>query len=240
MDTNHADRVNLMTNKGQTIEIRLEINPRARRISLKIDSKKREAVAIAPHRKFKKAALDFAQERIDWIRSRLDELPAQQLLTIGSSTPLRGELHLIQTAQQGRSVYIDDASKPFKIMVPGKADLAPAKVIGFYKAAARADLMRHVNKHAKILNVQPASISIKDTKTRWGSCSSKNNLNFSWRLICAPTFVLDYVAAHECAHLLEMNHSPRFWSHVARCIPDVRPAKNWLNANGRSLHAIGS
>lgn len=240
MDTNHADRVNLMTNKGQSIEIRLEINPRARRISLKIDSKKREAVAISPNQKLKNATLEFAKERVDWICARLNDLPPQKLLTVGSFTPLRGEQHQIQTATQGRSVYIDDTSLPHRIMVPGRRELAPAKVIGFYKAAARADLMRYVNKHANTLNVHPASISIKDTKTRWGSCSSKNNLNFSWRLVCAPPFVLDYVAAHECAHLLEMNHSARFWHHVSRCIPDARPAKNWLNTHGRSLHAIGN
>lgn len=229
-----------MAKSGQTLDIRLETNPRARRISLKIDTKNRQAVAIAPNKKYEKSAIKFAEERIDWIIERLNELPTQQHLTIGSYVPLRGDNYLIETAIKGRQVYIDDTSPIHKIMVPGRAELTPKKVVGFLKAAARADLTRRVNVHAQTLSVQPASISIKDTKTRWGSCSSKNNLNFSWRLVCAPTFVLDYVAAHECAHLLEMNHSPRFWAHVARCIPDVKPAKQWLNANGRALHAIGS
>ncbi|ACT60697.1 M48 family metallopeptidase [Hirschia baltica] len=239
MDTKPTHRVNLMANNGQTIEIRLDINSRARRISLKIDSKNREAVAISPGPKYKKATLKFAQERVDWICERLNELPNQQLLEVGHFAPLRGENHLIQTAIKGRTVFIDDSTTPPKLMVPGRSDLTPAKVVGFLKAAARADLTRRVNVHAQTLGVQPASISIKDTRTRWGSCSSKNNLNFSWRLVCAPPYVLDYVAAHECAHLLEMNHSAKFWAHVARCIPDVQPAKQWLNAHGRALHAIG-
>lgn len=240
MDTKHTHRVNLMADNGRFIDIRLEINSRARRISLKIDSKNREAVAIFPSARFKKAAIEYAQGNVKWILDKLSELPEQKLLTIGNYVPLRGENYLIQTASKGRSVYIDDSTIPPQIMVPGRADLTSAKVTGFLKAAARADLSRCVNIHAETLNVQPASISIKDTRTRWGSCSSKRNLNFSWRLVCAPHYVLDYVAAHECAHLLEMNHSARFWAHVSKCVPDIRPAKSWLNANGRALHAIGA
>jgi len=239
MDTKLAHHVNLKAKNGQSVEICLKINPRSRRISLKIDSKTRQAIATAPNAQSTKAALDFAQSKIDWIVAKLAELPSQQVLEIGSYVPLRGEKHLIQTALKGRTVHIDDSSQPLKLMVPGRQDQTAAKVTGFLRAAARADLSRRVKTHAETLNVQPASISIKDTRTRWGSCSTKRNLNFSWRLVCAPPFVLDYVAAHECAHLLEMNHSKRFWAHVARCIPNAEPAKQWLNTNGRALHAIG-
>ena len=93
--------------------------------------------------------------------------------------------------------------------------------------------------HAETLNVKPRSISIKDMRSRCGSCSSEGRLNFTWRLVCAPPFARDYVAAHEVAHLKEMNHSNRFWKQVEKCFPDWKEARTWLHERGSALHAIG-
>ncbi len=227
------------TPDGRSVPVRVKINPRARRIQLRIDTRHREAVAIAPSKSKVPAVLAFASERAAWIAARLDELPDTHALTPGTLAPLRGDMHEIVLAPGGRSVVIDDRTDPPQIQSPGPADKTPARVRGFMKAAARMDLSIRVGVHARTLGVQPASISIKDTRTRWGSCSSAGNLNFSWRLICAPPYVLDYVAAHECAHLLEMNHSRRFWGHVETCIADYDRARTWLNAHGRALHAVG-
>lgn len=225
--------------EGREVSVRLKVNPRARRISLRIDTRAREAVAIAPGPGKTAAAIAFAHERADWIARQLAALPEQSSLMWGDIVPFRGKPHLIAQATSGRIVHVDDTGPQLQLRTPGRADLAPGKVIGFLKAAARSDISRYVGIHADTLNVSPAGIALKDTRTRWGSCSSRGNLNFSWRLVCAPEFVLDYVVAHECAHLLEMNHSPRFWAQVERCIPDPSPARKWLNAHGRSLHAIG-
>ena len=93
--------------------------------------------------------------------------------------------------------------------------------------------------HAKVLGLRPKRLSVRDQTSRWGSCSSTGQLCFSWRLIMAPAHVLDYVAAHEVAHLKEMNHSARFWALVARTMPQLNAAKVWLNAHGRELHCYG-
>ncbi|MEO0818259.1 MAG: SprT family zinc-dependent metalloprotease, partial [Pseudomonadota bacterium] len=101
------------------------------------------------------------------------------------------------------------------------------------------DLGDAVDTHCRALGVEARRIAVKDTRSRWGSCTSDGRLSFSWRLVCAPPEVLDYVAAHECAHLLEMNHSDRFWAHVERICPDWKHHRTWLRTHGRDLHAVG-
>ena len=105
---------------------------------------------------------------------------------------------------------------------------------------ARADLDICVTRHSKTLGVKARSISLRDQTSRWGSCTAGGLLSFSWRLVMAPAHVLDYVAAHEVAHLIEMNHGPRFWKHVARCMPRLEEAKRWLRSHGADLHRYGA
>ena len=105
---------------------------------------------------------------------------------------------------------------------------------------ARKMIAERVEVHAGRLKVDPRRITIRDTRTRWGSCSSKGHLNFSWRLILAPPEILDYVVAHEVAHLIEMNHSGAFWTLVEQSYGPHTRARTWLRQNGRQLHAVGS
>ncbi|MEM6627859.1 MAG: M48 family metallopeptidase, partial [Pseudomonadota bacterium] len=154
--------------------------------------------------------------------------------------PFRGELHRLVARDKGRSVRLAADLETPEIRVPGAPETFAKKTAAFFKAAARTDLSDRVAVHAQTLGVEPTSIAIKDTRSRWGSCSAEGRLNFSWRLVCAPPFVLDYVAAHEVAHLVEMNHSDRFWTQVAHCIPDVKPARVWLRENGAALHTVGA
>ena len=104
---------------------------------------------------------------------------------------------------------------------------------------ARRDLEAAVARHAAHLGVRVRKITLRDTASRWGSCTSSGGLNFSWRLIMAVPFVLDYLAAHEVAHLLHMNHSPAFWKAVGSLSKDVSAAESWLKAHGTGLHRIG-
>lgn len=135
---------------------------------------------------------------------------------------------------------IDRTSAPTPlILVPGPRDAFSDKVRGFLRASARIDFAERVAVHSETLKVKARSIAIKDMRSRWGSCSSEGRLNFTWRLVCAPPFALDYVAAHEVAHIKEMNHSSRFWKQVERCYPDWREARTWLHERGSALHAIG-
>jgi len=123
--------------------------------------------------------------------------------------------------------------QPGHLRVPGAAETADKRVERFLRAAAQSDFGDAVE------HVAARRVTIKDTRSRWGSCTSDGRLAFSWRLVMAPPFVLEYVAAHECAHLLEMNHSPAFWAHVANCRPAWKQERAWLRQHGRDLHAVG-
>ena len=129
--------------------------------------------------------------------------------------------------------------QPNTLCAPGDPETLHLRVTRYLKKQARADITRSVNRHAATLGVSYNSISVKDTRSRWGSCTADGKLSFSWRLIMAPSEVLDYVAAHECAHLLEMNHSPRFWAHVATCCSDWKRQRSWLREHGAGLQAAG-
>lgn len=233
-------RVFLLAKSGASVPIRVHIDRRARRVSVRIDPMAREAVATAPANRFALEAISFASERVEWIADRLGALPPPVLFKPGAYIPLRGVIHRLKHVETGRTVKVDKTSGPTPLLlIPGPRESFRDKTRGFFRAAARTDFAERVAVHAETLKVKPRSIAIKDTRSRWGSCSSEGRLNFSWRLVCAPPFALDYVAAHEVAHIKEMNHSDRFWKQVERCFPDWREARAWLHERGGALHSIG-
>jgi predicted metal-dependent hydrolase len=233
------NRVFLIARSGVSVPVRVHVDKRARRVSVRIDPTAREAVATAPNHRHALDAIGFASERVDWIAERLGALPPPVTFRPGAWIPLRGVIHQLKPADKGRTVRLDSSGPTPVLLVPGPASSFADKTRGFLRASARIDFAERVAVHAKTLKVEPRSISIKDMRSRWGSCSSEGRLNFSWRLVCAPSFALDYVAAHEVAHLKEMNHSTRFWKQVERCIPDWRHARAWLQDKGSTLHSIG-
>jgi predicted metal-dependent hydrolase len=127
-----------------------------------------------------------------------------------------------------------------RICVSGEERHAPRRLADWLRTEAKSDLVRRVEHHGTALGCSPKRISVRDQSTRWGSCSSSGTICFSWRLIFAPAFVLDYVAAHEVAHLREMNHSQRFWRLVRETMPDMQRARHWLKQNGAELHRFGA
>jgi predicted metal-dependent hydrolase len=233
-------RVFLLAKSGASVPVRVHIDKRARRVSVRIDAMAREAIATAPSPRYALDAIGFATERVDWIADRLDALPPPVAFRPGAYIPLRGVIHRLRHAETGRTVRIDKSLGPTPIiLIPGPREAFRDKTRAFLRAAARIDFAERVATHAETLNVKPRSIAIKDMRSRWGSCSSEGRLNFTWRLVCAPPFALDYVAAHEVAHLREMNHSTRFWKQVEKCFPDWKDARTWLHERGSALHAIG-
>lgn len=138
-----------------------------------------------------------------------------------------------------QSIASDTRDLP-RICVSGDERHAPRRLADWLHGEARADLAKRVEHHATSLGCAPKRLSVRDQSSRWGSCSSSGTLSFSWRLIFAPAFVLDYVAAHEVAHLREMNHSQRFWRLVRETMPDMQRARNWLKQNGAELHRFGA
>ncbi len=125
------------------------------------------------------------------------------------------------------------------LCVAGEAPHVARRVRDFLKREAKNDLEVASRRAAATLGIAIKRVSIRDQSSRWGSCSTTGVLSYSWRLIMAPPFVLDYLAAHEVAHLIEMNHSRRFWRVVERICPDLARAKAWLDANGTNLHRYG-
>lgn len=224
---------------GDRVPVKLVVNPRARRVSVRIDPTRREAIATAPTKRHLKHAAQFAAERAGWIAQELARLPQGVQLRPGAIAPLRGVDHLLVIEQGRGQPRIEEGSPPRLIVPCPDVALFESRVTRFFKNEARTDLIDRVAHHAVTLGVRPVKIQVKELRSRWGSCSVDGVLAFSWRLIFAPSYVLDYLAAHEVSHLREMNHSRRFWAQVQRCMPEYERGRDWLHQHGCALHAIG-
>ncbi len=193
---------------------------------------------VAPVRAARRQALDFLARNEDWLTTHVAQLPVILPFTDGATIPVLGVAHLVRN-DPGRLrgvTRIADGT----IVVPGAPEHLPRRLTDFLKAEARREIGRRVSSKAEVLGEKIAALTLRDTRSRWGSCSGRGRLTFSWRLILAPDFVLDYVVAHEVAHLREMNHSRRFWDVCASLTQaDPKAARAWLKSHGGSLHAYG-
>lgn len=214
------------------IDVTLRRSARARRMSLRVGRSDGKVSLTLPTRMALAEARAFVAEQADWIRRNVAAAPAPRRVILGETLPLQGqEVPVVEGP--GRSARLSDG----QILVPDDR-FAPRRVKVLLQTMARTHLAAAVDHYAQALGKQPAKLTLRDTKSRWGSCSSRGDLMFSWRLIMAPPEVLDYVAAHEVAHLRHMDHSPRFWSQVAALMPDYAPRRDWLRREGAALHAI--
>jgi predicted metal-dependent hydrolase len=222
--------------------VRLRRHRQARRYTLRIDGAAREVVLTMPLRGSLKEARDFAQKHGGWIAARFKRLPAAAPFLPGTAVPLRGVAHRIvhRDGARGTAWAEVDAQGDDLLCVAGALPHVARRVGDFLKREARSDLAVASRRHAATLGVAIKRIAVRDQASRWGSCSNSGALSYSWRLILAPPFVLDYLAAHEVAHLLELNHSPRFWRLVNRLAPDAARAKAWLDVHGAELHRYGA
>jgi len=234
----------------QTIEIVFEKNiylvrlvrhAQARRYTLRIQSATREAVLTMPRRGSLKEAKAFAEKNGAWIAARLSRLPESVRLSHGATIPLRGVMHRIDHRRSSRgTVWVECGDDGANLLcVAGDAPHLERRLVDFFRREAKRDLERASRTYAQKLGVAIRRISVRDQTSRWGSCSTTGVLSYSWRLILAPSFVLEYLAAHEVAHLVEMNHSRRFWRLLLGLNPDVHRAKAWLDAHGAELHRYG-
>jgi predicted metal-dependent hydrolase len=231
----------LVKHGSQIYSVRLRRHRRARRYTLRIHPSDREAILTMPPRGTIVDAKDFAQRHGGWIAARLGRLPKAAPFLPGTVLPLRGVAHRIvhRTGQRG-TVWTEMRESGERILcAAGGAEHTERRVHDYLKREARKDLQKAATYYAQALGVRVRLLSIRDQSSRWGSCTSAGSLSFSWRLILAPPYVLDYLAAHEVAHLVEMNHSPRFWRVVARVCDHVERAKTWLDTHGNDLHRYG-
>jgi len=230
----HPRRV-LLRIEGRPVEVTVRLNPRARRLIVKVHPSTGEVSVVAPSRRSLDHAMDFARSESSWIARRLAHVPEPVDLEPGATVPFRGEEHTIRPAARGPApVWIERGSRVIRIS--GHQEHAPRRLLDFLKREARKMFEARVFHYAELVGVQPKRITVRDTASRWGSCSTTRSLSFSWRLILAPPFVLDYVVAHEVAHLKHMNHGTRFWSLVRELVGDAETPQEWLSKNGPLLH----
>lgn len=215
------------------LEITLRRSARARRFSLRVSRVDGRITLSLPTRAREAEAMEFARAQEGWLRTALARLPQADLVGIGSVIPVEGRpLRLV--AGEGRRILATFDS----LFVPGNPSQAGARVQAWLKALARERLVAASDHYAGLIGRKVARVTLRDTRSRWGSCSHEGALMYSWRLIMAPPAVLTYVAAHEVAHMLEMNHSDRFWAVVTRLYPGWQAQRRWLHAEGGALHAL--
>jgi len=213
------------------ITIRLRRSTRARRLSLRISNKDGSVSLTVPRRASVRSALAFANDQQDWLRQNLARQPDQISLGFGGAVMLDGQaVRVVQGV--GRGIHLVNG----QLEVPGHEAEVGARLRGYLKTYARDQLAQASESYAKLLDVRISKITLRDTRSRWGSCTAQGNLMYSWRLAMAPKSVRDYVAAHEVCHLRELNHSPAYWALVAQVVPDYRDRRDWLREHGASLH----
>ena len=219
---------------GRNVAMALRPSRRAKRIILRIDPVG-TVTLVVPRRTSRDEAVAFARSKADWLNDRLAALPIQVPFVDGASVPLLGRTHRIRHDSQSHGVRLGRR----EIVVAGEIEHLSRRVADFLRREARRECAERAHLFARRIGQRVSRVSVRDPKGRWGSCSHRGRLSFSWRLILAPEWVLDYVIAHEVAHLVEMNHGRRFWRLVERLYPDSLRPREWLRRHGTRLHRFG-
>ena len=225
-----ADRLPVPGSQGLTVV--LKRSARARRMTLRVARTDGGVALTLPRGVPLAQARAFVAEQAEWIARHVAAAPPPRRAAPGATLPFEGREVPVQ-ACDGRAARWTGAA----LAVPDDARAGP-RLAAFLREAARARLTSAVDRHAAAIGRAPGRITLRDTRSRWGSCTARGDLMFSWRLVMAPPDVLDYVAAHEVAHLVHMDHSTRFWAQVETLMPGWRARRAWLRREGAGLHAI--
>jgi predicted metal-dependent hydrolase len=222
---------------GDTLPVTFVRSARARRASLRVDPAGRRIVLTAPLRMARATAVDFAHAQAGWIAARLKRLPARLPFADGAEVPLFGAPHRIRHRPDARGTVWREG---LEIHVAGKPEHLPRRVKDWLTAEVRTRLTSLAHAKAATVERSVRRITVRDTRSRWGSCGPDGRMSFSWRIVFAPPEVLDYLVAHEVAHLVHLNHGPRFWALTRRlCAGPIEPPQAWLKANGETLLQYG-
>lgn len=214
------------------IEVTLRRSAQARRMTLRVSRLDGRVTLTLPRGTAERDAKAFAEDRYTWIRQHVSAHVKPALVGVGSCIPVLGQRRRVVSGDGRRIVLSED-----KIAVPGAPEQVGRKVQAWLKATARSELAFASDQYSKALGRSYSKLTLRDTRSRWGSCTTAGGLMYSWRLVMAPAEVLAYVAAHEVAHLAEMNHSAAFWSTLEELYGDYRAPKAWLRKEGHALHA---
>jgi len=224
---------------GGEIPLSVRVSERARRLTLKLSANGDAVELVMPQRVPLSAARAFVDGNRGWIEARLRALPPRNLFADGTEVPILGENHRIRhmgLKSLGRgAVWIEDK----EIRVVGDPAHMSRRVQDYLKTIARREFSERARRLAQVIGRPVERVTIRDMKSRWGSCSSTGSLAFSWRVILAPEPVLHYLVAHEVAHLAEMNHGVRFWRLVEQLAPGAEAQRAWLQRNRATLMRYG-
>jgi hypothetical protein len=218
--------------EGGEVSILTRRDRRARRMTLRIDAANDRAVLVLPTWVPMSEGLRFVRAKARWMKEKLDSLPPRERFEDGACLTLFGApVTICHRADLGAVVVRDGP----RLYVGGAKDRVALRVVAWLKTEARARLAERSQTMADRLGKSIKRVSVRDSRTRWGSCAADGSLSFSWRLALAPADVSTYVVAHEVAHLVAMNHGPKFWRTVEVLLPDHGHAKTWLSENGVKL-----
>jgi predicted metal-dependent hydrolase len=214
------------------VSVILRRSLRSRRLSLRVSRLDGRVTLSMPLHVREAEAMAFLRTQEDWLRKALDKTAGPEPVTLGDLIPVEGQMVRL-VAGAGRAPRLDAGD----LIVPGDPTRAGVRAAAFLKTQARDRLALASDRHAARVGRRYRTLTLRDTRSRWGSCTSAGGLMYNWRLVMAPPEVLDYVAAHEVAHLVEMNHSPDFWAVVRALMPDYEAPRRWLKTEGHTLHA---
>lgn len=221
---------------GRRIVVRARRHRSARRITLRIDARMDCAILTLPRRASLKSGFGFAREKADWLARKLCALPPLTAFEDDAVIPFRGEALLIRHFPLAGPVPVLSAGI---LHVPGETAQVAETVQDWLRARALLELTLAAEEKAALIGLPPPEVRIRDPRSRWGSCSAAGRLSFSWRLVMAPPMVLDYVVAHEVAHLRHLDHGARFKALADRLTDSAVPAEAWLSEEGTGLHRYG-
>ncbi|MDH5772094.1 MAG: M48 family metallopeptidase [Rhodospirillaceae bacterium] len=220
---------------GREVELKIRRHPRARHLILRIDDSGEGAVITMPMRATLRDALKMAKDKSNWILQGLLSHPGRNIFKDGMIVPFRGVEHVIRNQPAAIGVKLSNG----EIIIGGKPEHLPRRTRDWLVKNAKAEINSLVAEKTKLIDKKAGRITLRDTRSRWGSCGPTGNLNFSWRLIMAPEYVLDYIVAHEVAHLAHHDHSDNFWQLAEKLAVDMPSAHGWLDENGKTLHSYG-
>ena len=223
----------LILDGNPPVEVLLRRSAQARRLSLRISRLDGRATLTLPTRVPEREGMAFVRERESWLRKHLSAIEPEMPVEIGATVLFEGADVPVIAGPVKRATLKSGA-----LMVPDDPGKVGKRVVAFMKLRARDALADASDRYAAALGRPYNRISLRDTRSRWGSCSSAGDLMYSWRLIMAPRSVLEYVAAHEVAHLQHMDHSDRFWGVVNDLFPNHKACRKWLRNNGGALHRV--
>lgn len=214
-------------------DIKVTRSPLARKLTLRIDAQERIPALTIPKYCTNKKAVEFVRAHQGWIAETLDKLPAVRSFENGETISVFGkEYQICHQPEARRGEYVRSGI----LYVSGEADFLHRRVKDFIKKKAGEEFYKRSVRLAEKLGCEVHGVCIKDTKSRWGSCSSRNNINYNWRVSLAPDFVINYLVAHEVSHLLHQDHSPEFWATVKKLCPRYEQGRSWLKEHGRDLY----